>query len=197
MTEPLDPWQSQWPALFRALADPGLLMPPLDSGGLEQACASWGALHHALRSLLGWNDVGRGLAWWYAAGRPVDDSPVLALVQRSWGREDLLDYYAGILERLGGRSHVVQTAVCLLGASGMNCVLVETEVEFMPLSRDVCEAYLDTAEPWDKAGAYAVQAQAALFIEGIEGDYWNVVGLPISLVYRLVMKEAATMLAPE
>jgi len=40
--------------------------------------------------------------------------------------------------------------------------------------------------PLDKAGAYAVQAQAALFIERIEGDYWNVVGLPISLVYRLV-----------
>ncbi|MGH9821139.1 MAG: Maf family protein [Pyrinomonadaceae bacterium] len=41
-------------------------------------------------------------------------------------------------------------------------------------------------DPLDKAGAYAVQAQAALFIEAIHGDYWNVVGLPLSLVYRLV-----------
>ncbi|MBK6749923.1 MAG: Maf family protein [Acidobacteria bacterium] len=46
-------------------------------------------------------------------------------------------------------------------------------------------------DPLDKAGAYAVQAQAALFIEGIEGDYWNVVGLPISLVYRLLSKPPA------
>ena len=44
-------------------------------------------------------------------------------------------------------------------------------------------------EPLDKAGAYAVQAQAALFIEKIEGDYWNVVGLPISLVYELLKVE--------
>ena len=45
-------------------------------------------------------------------------------------------------------------------------------------------------DPLDKAGAYAVQAQAALFIESIEGDYWNVTGLPVSLVYELVQKPA-------
>ena len=45
---------------------------------------------------------------------------------------------------------------------------------------------VEQGDPLDKAGAYAVQAQAALFIEGIEGDYWNVVGLPVSLVYQLV-----------
>ncbi len=54
--------------------------------------------------------------------------------------------------------------------------LVETEIEFL----------IERGEPLDKAGAYAVQAQAALFIEQIEGDYWNVVGLPVSLVYELV-----------
>ncbi len=46
----------------------------------------------------------------------------------------------------------------------------------------------EKGDPFDKAGAYAVQAQAALFIEGIEGDYWNVVGLPVSLVYGLIKK---------
>ncbi|MBS7455712.1 hypothetical protein [Coralloluteibacterium stylophorae] len=94
MSDALDAWQAQWPLLFRALADPDVAMPSPGNGGLEQACASWGALHHALRCLLGWEDVGRGLAWWYAAGRPVVDSPVLALVERVWGRDDLLDYYA-------------------------------------------------------------------------------------------------------
>lgn len=94
MSRPLDWWQRQWPALFRALADPDTAMPQPVNDGLEQSCASWGALHHALRCLLGWGDVGRGLAWWYAAGKPTGHSPVLAVVQKTWGRDDLLDYYA-------------------------------------------------------------------------------------------------------
>lgn len=91
-----DPWLRDVPAVFRALADPRLesAIPRPTAGPLDQACAHWGALHYALSSLLGWADVGRGLAWWYAAGQPVDDSPVLAQVQRVWGVDDLIDYYA-------------------------------------------------------------------------------------------------------
>lgn len=51
-------------------------------------------MHYMLSSLLGWADVGRGLAWWYGAGKPVHDSPMLGLVQRVWGEDDLIDYYA-------------------------------------------------------------------------------------------------------
>ena len=54
----------------------------------------------------------------------------------------------------------------------------DTEIRFL----------VEKGDPFDKAGAYAVQAQAALFIEGIEGDYWNVVGLPVRLVYETVLK---------
>lgn len=91
-----DPWLRDVPAVFRALADRRLesAIPRPATGPLEQACAHWGALHYTLSSLLGWADVGRGLAWWYAAGKPVDDSPVLALVRRVWGADDLIDYYA-------------------------------------------------------------------------------------------------------
>lgn len=82
--------------MFRALADPRLesAIPRPAAAPLEQACAHWGALHYTLSSLLGWADAGRGLAWWYASGKPVGDSPVLALVQQVWGAEDLIDYYA-------------------------------------------------------------------------------------------------------
>ena len=92
----IDPWLRDVPAVFRALADPRLesAIPRPTTGPLEQACAHWGALHYTLSSLLGWADVGRGLAWWYATGKPVDDSPVLALVRRVWGADDLIDYYA-------------------------------------------------------------------------------------------------------
>ena len=54
-----------------------------------------------------------------------------------------------------------------------------------PIGQHGVDFLVEKGDPLDKAGAYAVQAQAALFIEGIEGDYWNVVGLPISLIYRL------------
>lgn len=89
-----DPWRLQLPTLFRALADPKVTLPSPQNDSLDRACESWGALNFALHSLLGWNDVGRGLAWWYRAGRPMDDSPVLALVGQVWGRNDLIDYYA-------------------------------------------------------------------------------------------------------
>lgn len=91
-----DHWLRDVPAVFRALADSRLedAIPRPATGSLDQACAHWGALHYTLSSLLGWSDVGRGLAWWYDAGKPVEDSPVLALVRRVWGADDLIDYYA-------------------------------------------------------------------------------------------------------
>lgn len=95
-----DPWSQQLPTLFRALADPEVEMPPPRNDSLVTASASWGALHYALHCLLGWDDVGRGMAWWYNAGRPVHDSPVLALVERVWGQDELIDFYAAWAWRL-------------------------------------------------------------------------------------------------
>ena len=63
-----------------------------------------------------------------------------------------------------------------------------TTVEFASLDEGEIEYLVKNGSPLDKAGAYAVQAQAALFIRKIEGDYWNVVGLPISLVYQMAQK---------
>lgn len=96
MTGQEDPWARHVPALLRALADPALreALPRPVNATLDDACAYWGALHYALVNLLGWQDVGAGLAWWYGAGKPVEDSPVLALVREVWGADDLIDYYA-------------------------------------------------------------------------------------------------------
>ena len=91
-----DPWMRHVPALFRALADSASLevLPRSVTGSLQDACATWGALHYALNCLLGWRDVPKGLAWWYRAGKPVEGSEVLALIHDVWGRDDLIDYYA-------------------------------------------------------------------------------------------------------
>ena len=61
-----------------------------------------------------------------------------------------------------------------------------TRVKFADMSEDEVAFLAERGDPLDRAGAYAIQEQAALFIEQIEGDYWNVVGLPIRLVYELV-----------
>ncbi|WP_155952032.1 hypothetical protein [Pseudoxanthomonas suwonensis] len=89
MTGQEDPWARHVPALLRALADPALreALPRPANATLDDACAYWGALHYALVNLLGWQDVGAGLAWWYGAGKPVVDSPVLALGQAAGDAE--------------------------------------------------------------------------------------------------------------
>ncbi|RLA48842.1 MAG: septum formation inhibitor Maf [Gammaproteobacteria bacterium] len=92
----------------------------------------------------------------------------------------------GILARLSGRQHSVLTAVCLHSASGLRCELVETKVEFTQLSREICEAYLATEEPWDKAGGYGIQGLGGAFVRSIQGSYSNVVGLPLCETWQLL-----------
>ena len=87
---------------------------------------------------------------------------------------------------LSGRWHEVLTGVAIVANGETRIGLQRTRVKFAELSPAEVDFLAEKGDPLDKAGAYAVQAQAALFIEAIEGDYWNVVGLPISLVYRLV-----------
>lgn len=95
-----------------------------------------------------------------------------------------------MLRMLSGNWHYVLTGVALVkvsqGRHETKVSLQKTRVKFTELSDKEIEFLIEQGEPLDKAGAYAVQAQAALFIEQIEGDYWNVVGLPVSLVYGLL-----------
>jgi septum formation protein len=92
-----------------------------------------------------------------------------------------------MLRLLRGRWHEVLTGVALVRAEDGRTAVAreETRVRFAEMSDDEIEWYVATGETADKAGAYAVQGRAALFVEGIEGDYWNVVGLPVRLVYEL------------
>jgi septum formation protein len=102
---------------------------------------------------------------------------------------------AGMLRMLSGRKHQVITGVCLVGpqlrveqlATAFEDVRsVTTVVTMEALSDDDIRSYISTGEPMDKAGAYAIQGRASRWISHIEGDYFNVVGLPVSLVYRML-----------
>jgi septum formation protein len=91
-----------------------------------------------------------------------------------------------MLEMLSGSWHEVLTGVAVVKNGETSTGLQRTRVKFAEMTPAEIDFLAEEGDPLDKAGAYAVQAQAALFIEGVEGDYWNVVGLPVSLVYRLI-----------
>ena len=91
---------------------------------------------------------------------------------------------ARMLRLLSGREHAVITGICLRTARREVGDSVITRVRFAELSEDEIGAYVWSGEPMDKAGAYAIQGMAGRYVVGIDGCYFNVVGLPLSLVYR-------------
>jgi len=93
---------------------------------------------------------------------------------------------ARMLRLLSGRIHRVITGVALVTASSTQVAAESTAVSFRALTEQEIAAYIATGEPLDKAGAYAIQGRAARWIPRIEGDYFNVVGLPIALVSTLL-----------
>lgn len=91
-----------------------------------------------------------------------------------------------MLRLLSGRSHQVTTAVCLAGPSFEDLRSETTRVTMRKLSEKEIRDYVASREPRDKAGAYAIQGIASRWISRIEGCYFNVVGLPVPLVYRML-----------
>ncbi len=92
-----------------------------------------------------------------------------------------------MLALLSGGWHTVYTGVCVLSADGEQVACETTRVQFVPLSPKSIRRYVDSGEPMDKAGAYAVQGQAGMFVSGIEGSYSNVIGLPMSRTRDMLM----------
>lgn len=91
-----------------------------------------------------------------------------------------------MLRLLSGREHEVLTGICLKRNGQYQAIVCRTRVRFAELSDTEIHEYVASGEPMDKAGAYAVQGLASKFIERIEGDFYNVVGLPVSVVYRML-----------
>jgi septum formation protein len=89
-----------------------------------------------------------------------------------------------MLGLLAGREHQVITGICMRHAGGAVVDHSVTRVRFAPISEAEIDAYVNSGEPMDKAGGYAIQGLASKFVEYIDGCYFNVMGLPLSLVYR-------------
>lgn len=93
------------------------------------------------------------------------------------------------LQQLSGHKHAVLTAVVIIASNGEETVFVErTDVQFRQLTQPLIEAYVRSGDPFDKAGGYGIQTLGALFIERIEGDYHNVVGLPLATLFEKLVQ---------
>jgi septum formation protein len=110
---------------------------------------------------------------------------VVALEDRIYGKPSDAADARNTLEALSSRTHVVLGGLCLIGPSATRTAVAATEVEFRTLDDPILDWYLNTGEWRDRAGAYAIQGKGAALVKRIEGDYLNVVGLPLAALLEL------------
>ena len=111
---------------------------------------------------------------------------VVALGDRILGKPSDKAEAFSMLRSLSGKTHSVYTGVTIKSAEKKRVFAVKTDVLFYPLTDDEINAYIATGEPFDKAGAYGIPGRAAVFVEKIDGDYYSVVGLPLSRCARVL-----------
>lgn len=93
-----------------------------------------------------------------------------------------------MLRALSGREHTVISGVCVLHQGKSECFACKTKVRFYPLTKDEITRYVASGEPMDKAGSYGIQGRGALLVQAIDGDYFNVVGLPVAELARVLRR---------
>ena len=113
---------------------------------------------------------------------------------RIYGKPHSREEAAEMLRSLSGETHEVYTGVCVLHGEEELCEHERTFVTFRKMSEREIEAYIDTGEPMDKAGAYGAQGIRSLFVTGIEGDFFNVMGLPVCLLGQMLKKTGVELL---
>ena len=95
---------------------------------------------------------------------------------------------ASMLRLLSGRDHQVMTGCTILYGDRVETFTEVASLHFRPLSEKEIQKYVQSGEPMDKAGAYGIQGGAALFCEKLEGDYYNVMGLPVCRLYETLCR---------
>ncbi len=98
-----------------------------------------------------------------------------------------------MLRRLSGRTHDVYTGICVRLGEKMLCEAEQTRVTFRELTDYEIAVYVATGEPMDKAGAYGIQGRGAVLAERIDGDFFNVMGLPLCRLYKMLREFELTV----
>lgn len=114
----------------------------------------------------------------------VGSDTVVAIDDKILGKPHGPEECLAMMAALSGREHTVHTGVALVSGERRRVFRETAQVEFWPLSQEVMEWYASTDEPYDKAGGYGVQGLGALLVKRILGDYYTVMGLPVSRLWR-------------
>ena len=118
----------------------------------------------------------------------IGSDTIVKIGNEALGKPHTIEEAREMLHKLSGKTHEVVTAVTILYRDQTETFSSIAEVTFYPLSEEEIDGYISTNEPFDKAGAYAIQGDAAKFIRCIHGDYYTIVGLPIGELYQRLKK---------
>ncbi|MCC8023669.1 MAG: Maf family protein [Clostridiales bacterium] len=163
-----------------ALLDTDFIVKPAD---VDETLPEGIAPRRAVESL----SVRKAEAVWEKNTCVIGADTVVALGQTIFGKPADAADARRMLNALSGRVHSVFTGVTVLHPDGRaETFSEETRVEFYPLSGAQVDAYIATGEPMDKAGAYGIQGRGCTLVKGIQGDYFNVVGLPVARLNRIL-----------
>lgn len=119
---------------------------------------------------------------------------IVVLYGKVYGKPTDIEDARQMLTALSGKEHQVITGIAVTHNGSVWTDFVSTTVRFSTVNAEEIEKYLATGEPMDKAGAYAIQGIGALFVEGIQGCYSNVVGLPLNKLSDVLKKAGVTLL---
>jgi nucleoside triphosphate pyrophosphatase len=114
------------------------------------------------------------------------DTAVVLRAEEVFGKPRSPEEAAAMLQRLQGRTHQVMSAVAVAQGERVEDAIDITDVTFRALTKEMIADYVATGEPLDKAGAYAIQGRGAALVEGIRGDFFGVMGLPLRLALELL-----------
>ena len=119
---------------------------------------------------------------------------IVVVGSRVLGKPHTEEEAAAMLRSLSGRRHTVMTAFCLWQDGVAETHVEHTQLRFKPLSDAEIRGYVATGSPMDKAGAYGIQDQAAIFVEALDGDYYNVMGLPLCALVKCLRRRGVAVL---
>jgi len=135
-------------------------------------------------------DKAKAVSSWRNTGIIIAADTVVVLKSVILGKPSDIHDAERMLTMLSGRTHTVITGLAVLdaGSGTMQTGSATTKVRFLAVTQEQITSYLKTGEPLDKAGAYGIQGKGALLVDRIEGCYTNVVGLPLSLLGRMLSR---------
>ena len=136
--------------------------------------------------------LGRAKCLAVAAGEPdalvLGCDTVVEFEGEVFGKPKSREDAQRMLRAFSGKRHYVHTGVCLAQGEHIENFVVTSAVDFFPIEEEDLQSYIDTKEPYDKAGGYAIQGHAAVWCKEIEGCYYNIMGLPVSQVAQALKK---------